>query len=61
MVALEAERSDFDEPAFAEAFERAGGAWLRFSGSYHSYDGSHLREDAARALSRDVATVIASR
>jgi hypothetical protein len=60
MVQLEAQRSDFDEPSFAESFERAGGVWLRFGGSYHSYDGSHLREDAARALSRELAMTIAS-
>jgi len=61
MLDLEARRSGFEESSFVEAFERAGGVWLRLDGSYHSYDGSHLRDDAARALSRDLAAAIASR
>jgi hypothetical protein len=60
MVELEAQRGRFDEGAFVEAFQRAGGIWLRLDGPYHSYDGSHLRDDAARELSRDLAAAIAA-
>ncbi len=60
MVELENTLMGFDEPTFVQQFEDAGGLWLTVGGNerYHSYDGSHLREDAAIAFSRDLALVI---
>ena len=56
MVELEDEKAKFDESQFIARFERAGGTWLRFApDGYHSYDGSHLRRDAAVEFSRDLA------
>lgn len=59
MIALENAKSGFDEKALGERFELAGGKWISYAdGEYHSYDGSHLREDAARRLSQDLASVL---
>ena len=56
MVEFETTWMGFDEPAFVRRFEEAGGVWLPFPVSrYHSYDGSHLRDDAALQFSRDLA------
>ena len=53
MVELEAELSGYNDSAFGEAFERAGGTWLEFKmDKYHSYDGQHLRKDSALRFSR---------
>lgn len=61
MVALENACADFDEAGFARAFRSAGGTWLSFDiERYHTYDGSHLREDSARQLSLDLAARLAS-
>ena len=62
MVELENEMSGFDEEGFVRAFEEQGGTWLRFpEGVYPSYDGSHLREDGALALSADLAAELGRR
>jgi len=59
MVDLENERSGFDEKTFVVRFEAAGGIWLNLDQTaYHTYDGSHLREDAAVELSGDVARLM---
>jgi len=59
MLEYERKESGFDEAEFRQIFQEAGGVWLDFEASgYHSYDGSHLREDAARKLSVDLATII---
>jgi hypothetical protein len=53
------ERSGFDEKTFVVRFEAAGGIWLNLDQTaYHTYDGSHLREDAAVELSGDVARLM---
>lgn len=56
VIELEDRLSGFDEPAFVERFERAGGTWLRFPGAdYATVDGAHLRDDAAVQFSKDLA------
>lgn len=50
----------FDEAALAAQFTAAGGVWLDFPNTYASYDGSHLRGDAAVAFSRDLAAALRS-
>jgi hypothetical protein len=56
MVELENRLSGFDEAVFVRRFEAAGGVWLAVSQTdYYSYDGSHLRADAAVRLSSDLA------
>lgn len=51
----------FDEAALAAQFTAAGGVWLDFANAYASYDGSHLRGDAAVRFSRDLAAALRSR
>jgi hypothetical protein len=59
MVDLENQMSGFDEAAFAEQFESAGGVWLSIPlEPYHSYDGSHLVKQSAIQLSEDLANLI---
>jgi len=59
MIDVENKRSGFDERALAAQFEAAGGTWLNADQTaYHTYDGSHLRRDAALTLSEDVARLI---
>jgi hypothetical protein len=60
MTALEQEKSRFDEADFAARFQAAGGHWLPVTpfGRYSSFDGSHLADTSARALSTDLATAI---
>lgn len=57
MAELEAKSSGFDQAGFYKAFQAAGGTWLELppTEEYHAYDGSHLREDAARKLSKTLA------
>lgn len=56
LAELENRVSGFHEAGFAADFERQGGLWLWVApGTYHTYDGSHLRFDAALQLSRDLA------
>lgn len=56
---IERRMSGFDPEDFKKRFEQAGGIWLDIQpGKYHSYDGSHLREDGARRLSTDLAQAI---
>jgi hypothetical protein len=60
MIRLEDEQSGFDEQSFRARFTANGGEWLTFDpDAYHSYDGSHLREDGAQALSHDLADRLA--
>lgn len=59
MVELEDMYSGFNQQQFTEAFEAAGGVWIRLDQTgYRSYDGSHLRQDAAEALSRRLGLAI---
>ncbi|RJQ84715.1 MAG: hypothetical protein C4519_04460 [Desulfobacteraceae bacterium] len=59
MLQLENQHSGFDQERFVRAFEEAGGTWLDFNPTgYHSYDGSHLCEDAAIQLSIELASKI---
>jgi hypothetical protein len=61
MLALENRQSGFDQAQFVHAFKAAGGIWLYFNQTgYHSYDGSHLRRDAAIRLSTELARRIRS-
>lgn len=56
MWSLENRESGFDSRLFIHSLEEAGGIWLEIDPfAYHSYDGSHLREDAAVRLSNDIA------
>lgn len=56
---LEERESGFDEDAFVDEFERAGGHWIPVPpGRYHTHDGSHLHERSARELSRRIAEEI---
>jgi len=62
MIRLESRISGFDEASFAAALEAAGGRWVRLKQTaYHSYDGSHLRREAAVRMSRDLARAIQAR
>jgi len=59
MVDLENNQSGFNQTGFVRKFEQVGGIWLEFNQTgYHSYDGSHLRDDAARAFSLDLAAAM---
>lgn len=59
MYQLEAEFSGFEENAFIEKFEQAGGIWLRVDqDKYESFDGSHLKDISAIAFSKDLAKKI---
>ena len=59
MVYLENKLTHFNEKNFIDKFENAGGIWLTLTqNKYHSYDGSHLRVDAAIQLSEDIARCI---
>lgn len=56
MLKLEEGASGFDELSFKNAFIEAGGKWFEIpSDNYKSYDGSHLHEESARRLSRELA------
>ncbi len=60
LEALENRLLGFDEARLAAAFEEAGGHWLEFPNApYHSYDGSHLRQDSAIAFSGDLGKSLA--
>ena len=61
MFALENRISGFDEQAFTAGLKDAGGVWIAMDQrAYHSYDGSHLRYDAAIRMSQDLAAKIAA-
>lgn len=56
MVALENEKSGYDEITIARRFNEAGGIWLEFDpAKYASFDSSHLKPESAKQLSRDLA------
>jgi len=56
MMELEAKLAKFDEGTFVAKFEDAGGTWLAFDQTgYHTYDGSHLHREAAKAFSSELA------
>jgi len=59
MWELEELQSGYNEDDIAKRFSDAGGVWLKFENKYHSYDGSHLREDGAIEFSTDLAALIA--
>ncbi len=53
ILEVEQRCSGFDQEAFVEAFERAGGRWLDLPPTgFQTYDGSHLGRDEARRFSR---------
>jgi hypothetical protein len=57
---VEDQLAKFDEDEFRLAFERAGGRWVTVAREgYLTYDGSHLREEAALRFSRDFAPLLA--
>jgi hypothetical protein len=59
MVDLENQMSGFTEAALVSAFEDAGGIWYSIPlAPYHSYDGTHLTQYSAEALSIDLAKLI---
>jgi len=59
MVQIEDSLSGYRESFIRTAFEKAGGFWILVeNGKYRSYDGSHLRKDAAIQLSKDIAIFI---
>lgn len=59
MVELENACSGLDEAKFVRDFQAAGGQWIAVDQArYHSYDGSHLRDDAAEQFSHDLARQI---
>jgi hypothetical protein len=60
MRALEDRLAAHDEPALSARLRAAGAEYWELGGAYHTYDGSHLDESSARALSRDVAARIAA-
>lgn len=57
---LETSQSGFHEPDFQNRFTQAGGTWLSVPPTaFHTYDGGHLRQDAAAKLSLIVARGVA--
>ena len=56
LLELEDRSSGFDEAAVRARLMAAGAEVPSLEGSYATYDGSHLDEASARALSRDIAT-----
>lgn len=59
MLELENSLSAFREDEFVAQFTAVGGVWLETDPlGYFSYDGSHLRWDAAAQFSRDLAWAI---
>lgn len=59
MREFEERLSGFDYDAFAASLEADGVEVLRLEGEYHSYDGAHLRMDAAEAFSFDLGKALA--
>jgi hypothetical protein len=54
MYELEAAVSGLDQQEFINKFEAAGGVWIETDpAAYHTFDGSHLQDDAALQLTRD--------
>ena len=52
MENLEDRSSGLDYAKFSRTFRKVGGLWIESDGDrYHSYDGSHLRGDAATQYS----------
>ena len=59
MERLEAEDGGFSEESFVAEFEARGGAWITLPNrGFDTYDGSHLRGDAAREASRAIGAQI---
>lgn len=55
-VALENERTGFDEAEFQRQFEAAGGIWIDIpQDDYVAFDGSHLEREQAGRLSHELA------
>jgi hypothetical protein len=53
LMKIENKHSGFHEARFRKEFEKAGGIWIETdSAPYHSYDGWHLRYDAAVKFSQ---------
>lgn len=59
MATLEERLSGFDYDAFLQELAAAGAEVLTFPGTYHSYDGAHLRADAAEEFSYDLGRALA--
>ncbi|MBN2212546.1 MAG: hypothetical protein JW709_14205, partial [Sedimentisphaerales bacterium] len=61
MIELENTAGGFDEAGFVRSFKEAGGVWLAVNlTAYASYDGSHLRREAAEQFSDDLGCLIAA-
>ena len=61
MYDLENRLSEFNEQTFTSGLEQAGGVWIPMDQTtYHSWDGNHLRYDAAIQMSQDLARKIAA-
>ncbi len=59
-IQLETATSGFDQLAFTQMFEQAGGIWLEFDAlGWPSFDGSHLAKDAAIDFSKTLASALA--
>jgi hypothetical protein len=59
MFEAENAMSGFDEKSFIFSFEQAGGKWIAVKQTdYSTYDGSHLRPDAAEVFSSDIGALI---
>ena len=59
MRELEERLSGFDYAGFLRGLEVGGAEVLHFPGEYHSYDGAHLRMDAAEKFSYDLGLALA--
>ncbi|MFK7769660.1 MAG: hypothetical protein AB8B55_20800 [Mariniblastus sp.] len=58
MLALENEKSGFDELTFYSAVESVGGEIIRVKSKFETYDGHHLDRDSSEAYSEFLATAI---
>jgi len=59
MEILENEMSGFNEESFIEQFKNAGGIWIDIDmQNLRSYDGSHLDEESAEKVSKELAKKI---
>lgn len=58
MKELEDSISGFDENYVKNELQKAGVKWVDFDTTYTSYDGSHLNENAANALSEKLGVIV---
>jgi len=55
MVALEQEKSGFDQANFVRRFKAAGGIWVDMRDDFETFDGSHLTPESAEKVSNILA------